>query len=44
MSSPAAGISMLVKKAQKKKITDEEDELANNEAEGESVMDNSLFY
>lgn len=39
MSSPAAGISMLVKKAQKKKITDEEDELIGNEAESESVMD-----
>lgn len=42
MSSPAAGISMLVKKAQKKKITDEEDELVNNEAESESVMDNDF--
>jgi superfamily II DNA or RNA helicase len=40
MSSPAAGISMLVKKAQKKKITDEEDESASNEVESESVMDN----
>ena len=39
MSSPAAGISMLVKKAQKKRITDEEDELTENEAESESVMD-----
>jgi superfamily II DNA/RNA helicase len=39
MSSPAAGISMLVKKAQKKKITDEEDELTENGAESESVMD-----
>ena len=27
MSSPAAGVSMLVKKAQKKKITSEENEL-----------------
>ena len=42
MSSPAAGISMLVKKAQKKKITDEEDELVSNEAESESVMDNDF--
>lgn len=39
MSSPAAGISMLVKKAQKKKITDDEDELSENDAESESVMD-----
>lgn len=42
MSSPAAGISMLVKKAQKKKITNEEDELVSNEAESESVMDNDF--
>jgi len=42
MSSPAAGISMLVKKAQKKKITDEEDELVSNDAESESVMDNDF--
>lgn len=42
MSSPAAGISMLVKKAQKKKITDEEDEPVSNEAESESVMDNDF--
>lgn len=42
MSSPAAGISMLVKKAQKKKITDEEDELVNNEAESESVLDSDF--
>ena len=42
MSSPAAGISMLVKKAQKKKITDEEDELTSSEAESESVMDNDF--
>ncbi len=39
MSSPAAGYSMLVKKAQKKKITDEEDDAFGNEAERESVMD-----
>jgi superfamily II DNA or RNA helicase len=39
MSSPAAGISMLVKKAQKKKISDDEDELTENSAESESVMD-----
>lgn len=39
MSSPRAGISMLRKKAQKKKITDEEDEMADNNAEGETVMD-----
>ena len=39
MSSPAAGVSMLVKKAQKKKITDEEDEIASSEAESDSVMD-----
>jgi len=42
MSSPAAGISMLVKKAKKKKITDEEDELVSIEAESESVMDNDF--
>jgi len=42
MSSPAAGISMLVKKAQKKKLTDEEDELVSIEAESESVMDNDF--
>jgi superfamily II DNA or RNA helicase len=42
MSSPAAGVSMLVKKAQKKKITGEEDELTENEAESESVMDNDF--
>jgi len=42
MSSPAAGISMLIKKAQKKKITDEEDELVGTEAESESVMDNDF--
>jgi superfamily II DNA or RNA helicase len=42
MSSPAAGISMLVKKAQKKKITDEEDELVSTEAESDSVMDNDF--
>lgn len=40
MSSPAAGISMLLKKAAKKKITDEEDELNENGAENESVLDN----
>ena len=42
MSSPAAGISMLTKKALKKKIADEEDELDNNydqESSSESVMD-----
>lgn len=39
MSSPAAGMSMLIKKAQKKKITDEEDDIVNNTAESESVMD-----
>lgn len=39
MSSPAAGISMLVKKAQKKRIIDEEDDLTENEGEQESVMD-----
>ncbi len=42
MSSPAAGISMLVKKAEKKKITDEEDDLVSSEAESESVMDNDF--
>ncbi len=45
MSSPAAGISMLQKKAQKKKITDEEDDsISMNDIEdktdGEAVMDN----
>lgn len=42
MSSPAAGISMLVKKAKKKKITEEEDELIGNDVESESVMDNDF--
>lgn len=42
MSSPAAGISMLVKKAEKKKITDEEDDLVSSEAESDSVMDNDF--
>jgi superfamily II DNA or RNA helicase len=47
MSSPAAGISMLTKKAQKKKITDEEDDPDTNRehenvAESESVMDNDF--
>ena len=42
MSSPAAGVSMLIKKAQKKKITEEEDELPADEAERESVMDNNF--
>lgn len=45
MSSPAAGISMLTKKAQKKKITDEEDDPdtareQEDVAESQSVMDN----
>ncbi len=39
MSSPAAGVSMLTKKAEKKKITDEEEDLPENDAESESVMD-----
>lgn len=39
MSSPAAGISMLVKKAKKKRITDEEDEYEANEAEKEDAFD-----
>lgn len=47
MSSPAAGISMLTKKAQKKKITDEEDDHDNireqeDVAESQSVMDNDF--
>ena len=47
MSSPAAGISMLTKKAQKKKITDEEDDpdtVSEQEdgAESQSVMDNDF--
>lgn len=47
MSSPAAGISMLTKKAQKKKITDEEDDPDTNReqedvAESDSVMDNDF--
>jgi superfamily II DNA or RNA helicase len=42
MSSPAAGISMLIKKAQKKKITDEEDELSENTGAKESVMDDDF--
>jgi superfamily II DNA or RNA helicase len=39
MSSPAAGISMLHKKAQKKKLSNEEDEGTSEEAESQSVMD-----
>lgn len=39
MSSPAAGISMLTKKAQKKKLNDKEDENNENSIEGESVLD-----
>ena len=46
MSSPAAGISMLTKKAHKKKITDQEDDPAAREqedgAESQSVMDNDF--
>lgn len=47
MSSPAAGISMLIKKAQKKKITDEEDDTDTfseqiDGAESHSVMDNDF--
>ncbi len=47
MSSPAAGISMLTKKAQKKKITDEEDDPdtvreQENVVESQSVMDNDF--
>ena len=47
MSSPAAGISMLTKKAQKRKITDEEDDPDNNReqediVESQSVMDNDF--
>lgn len=45
MSSPAAGVSMLTKKAEKKRITDEEDDADNqgtqtDAAEELSVMDN----
>lgn len=39
MSSPASGISMLVKKAKKKKITDEEDDYEQNDAEKEEAFD-----
>lgn len=47
MSSPAAGISMLTKKAHKKKITDEEDDLdtvreQEDGVESQSVMDNDF--
>jgi superfamily II DNA or RNA helicase len=47
MSSPAAGISMLTKKAQKKKITDEEDESNHDHeqhdiVESRSIMDNDF--
>ena len=47
MSSPAAGISMLTKKAQKKKITDEEDDpdtMRESEevADSQGVMDNDF--
>lgn len=43
MSSPAAGISMLVKKAQKKKITAEEEDLLENVPESESVLDSDFY-
>ncbi len=39
MSSPAAGISMLHKKAMKKKLSDEEDEISSDEEGRERVMD-----
>jgi len=39
MSSPAAGISMLVKKAQKKSLAGEDDDTVVSEAESESVLD-----
>jgi len=39
MSSPAAGVSMLTKKAKKKHIIDEADDDATIELESESVMD-----
>lgn len=47
MSSPAAGISMLTKKAHKKKLTDEEDDLdtvceQEDGVESQSVMDNDF--
>lgn len=40
MSSPAAGISMLTKKAEKKRITGEEDGFDEHNAESEMVLDN----
>lgn len=40
MSSPAAGISMLIKKAQKKSLAGDDDDMSINEAESESVLDN----
>ncbi len=40
MSSPAAGISMLTKKAEKKRITNEEDGLDEHNAASEMVLDN----
>ncbi|WP_367916269.1 helicase-related protein [Leadbetterella sp. DM7] len=40
MSSPAAGISMLTKKAEKKRITGEEDGLDEHNAASEMVLDN----
>lgn len=39
MSSPAAGISMLIKKAKKKGITDEEDDYEENNAEREDSFE-----
>lgn len=39
MSSPAAGISMLHKKAMKKKLSDEEDEISSDEEGRQRVMD-----
>ncbi len=44
MSSPAAGISMLQKKAAKKRLTEDEDEfdVTTTEGESEAVMDNDF--
>ncbi|MGC4035225.1 MAG: helicase-related protein [Chitinophagaceae bacterium] len=46
MSSPAAGISMLEKKAHKKKLSNEEDDLSESELvnQGEDVMDTDYSF
>jgi len=43
MSSPAAGISMLTKKAQKKRLSDDDDDLAHMPAETESGEEETVL-